>query len=128
MPASVLQEDVLYALSQSDSMHDLGVADVSKLTPDSRAKMLYLLNDEGGSTPTLAYLRSVYNTPGHPRTQWANFVERVKDLAAGVGLKEVPKVVEEVRLQLGRLTRCTAPAGAAMQGKHMGEAACLMKV
>jgi hypothetical protein len=95
---AAMQEDVLYALSQSDSMQDMGVGDLSQLAPDSRSKMLYLMNDEGGSTSTLAYLRSVYNTPGHARTQWANFVERVKDLAAAQGLKDVPKTVEEVRL------------------------------
>lgn len=96
----VLQEDVLYALSQSDSLTDLGVSDPSTLTKDSRDKMLYLLNDEGGSTPTLSYLRSVYNTPGQPRTQWANFVERVRDLAVAQGIKGLPKVVEEVRCLL----------------------------
>jgi hypothetical protein len=90
-----LQEDVLYALSQSDSLADLGVKDLSAFTKD-RDKMLYLMNDEGGSTATLSYLRSVYNTPGQASTQWANFMERVKDLAAAQGIKELPKTVEEV--------------------------------
>lgn len=111
LPVTVVQEDVLYALSQSDSMQDMGVEDLSQLTPDSRSKMLYLMNDEGGSTSTLAYLRSVYNTPGHARTQWANFVERVKDLAVAQGLKDVPKTVEEVRL-------CCA--GYHVKAQHMG--------
>jgi hypothetical protein len=58
--------------------------------------MLYLMNDEGGSTATLSYLRSVYNTNGQACTQWANFVERVKDLAAARSIKGLPKTVEEV--------------------------------
>jgi hypothetical protein len=90
-----VQEDVLYALSQSDSLADLGVKDPSAFTKD-RDKMLYLMNDEGGSTATLSYLRSVYNTNGQACTQWANFVERVKDLAAARGIKRLPKTVEEV--------------------------------
>lgn len=109
LPVTVVQEDVLYALSQSDSMQDMGVEDLAQLTPDSRSKMLYLMNDEGGSTSTLAYLRSVYNTPGHARTQWANFVERVKDLAVAQGLKDVPKTVEEVRLCCAVLPTTSRP-------------------
>jgi hypothetical protein len=95
-----VQEDVLYALSETDAISDMRIEDPSKLTPDGRAKMVYLLSQEGGSTPTLSYLRSVYNTPGQPRTQWGNFVERVKGLAAAQGIKGLPKVVEEVSLVL----------------------------
>jgi hypothetical protein len=95
------QEDVLYALSEGDALADLGLNSSSgrataALSPASRSEMLYLLNDEGGSTPTLAYLRSVYNPPGQARSQWANFVERVKDLAVAKGITGLPKVVEEV--------------------------------
>lgn len=97
------QEDVLYALSEGDAMNDMRITDPSKLTADGRAKMVYLLSQEGGSTPTLSYLRSVYNTPGQPRTQWGNFVERVKGLAAAQGIKGLPKVVEEVRPAAERL-------------------------
>ena len=92
----LLQEDVLYALSEDDALADLKVADPSKLDAKPKTEMLYLMTPEGSSTPTLSYLRSVYNTPGQPRTQWANFVERVKDLAAAQGIQELPKVVNEV--------------------------------
>lgn len=102
--ACLPQEDVLYALSEGDALADLGMSgdpsssSCQKLSPASRSEMLYLLNDEGGSTPTLAYLRSVYNPPGQARSQWANFAERVKDLALAQGITVLPKVVEEVRV------------------------------
>lgn len=96
---------MLYALSEGDALADLSLAgDPSSsssrqnISPASRSEMLYLLNDEGGSTPTLAYLRSVYNPPGQARSQWANFTERVKDLALAQGVTGLPKVVEEVRV------------------------------
>lgn len=91
-----LQEDVLYALSQDDALKDLQVGDTTRLTEDSMRKMLYLLTPVGSSTETLSYLRSVYNAPGQPRTQWANFVERVRDMAAAQGIRDVPKAVNEV--------------------------------
>jgi hypothetical protein len=61
-----LQEDVLYALSEADALQDLAIPAQAqaKLRPDGKAKMVYLLQPDGGSTPTLAYLRSVYNSPG----------------------------------------------------------------
>lgn len=69
--------------------------------------MPYLLTPEGSSTGTLTYLRSVYNTPGQPHTQWANFVERVRDIAAARNIKNVTKAVNEVRRQrLATLNRC----------------------
>jgi len=102
-----LQEDVLYALSQADALRDLEVKDASTFKQESVQKMLYLLTPEGSSTGTLTYLRSVYNTPGQPRTHWANFVERVRDIAAARNIKNVPKVVNEVRmLELGQLCSC----------------------
>lgn len=106
------QEDVLYALSEGDALNDMHITDPSKLTADGRAKMVYLLSQEGGSTPTLSYLRSVYNTPGQPRSQWGNFVERVKGLAAAQGIKGLPKVVEEVRHVLHTVRQyCSAGPG-----------------
>lgn len=93
----LLQEDVLYALSEGDAIQDLDLSPPAqaKLSREGKSKMVYLLQPDGSSTALLSYLRSVYSTPGQPQTQWSNFVERVKGLAAARG-ENVPKLVCEV--------------------------------
>lgn len=97
--AALLQEDVLYALSEDDALADLKVADPAKLDAKSKAEMLYLLSPDGSSTPTLSYLRSVYNTSGEAQTQWSNFEERIRALAVARGISKaaISSTVYEVR-------------------------------
>lgn len=87
-------------------MRDLRITDPSKLKQDGMQKMLYLLTPDGSSTPTLSYLRSVYNSPGQPRTQWGNFVERVREMAVAQGIKDVPKQINEVGVAVAVVGAC----------------------
>lgn len=89
---------MLYALSENDAVTtDLKVQNPGKLEAKSKAEMLYLLTPEGCATPTLSYLRSVYNPAGQQHTQWSNFVERIKAVAAqDPSIVNVPSTVYEV--------------------------------
>jgi hypothetical protein len=96
---------VLYALSEADALQDMArtTPHPGSLRRDGKARVVCLLQPDDSSSPTLAYLRSVYNSPGARQSQWSNFVERLRGLAAARGIRDVPAAVHEVR-RLGRRT------------------------
>ena len=68
---------MLYALNQEDACATLGM---KASTAKDKDKMVYLLTTDGAPTDSMRYLKTVFDCSEN--RQWANFVERIKGLAA----------------------------------------------
>jgi hypothetical protein len=76
-----MQEDVLYALNEDDACATLGM---DKAKAKDKDKLVYLLTADGAPTESMRYLKTVFasTSSSSSDSQWSNFIERVKQLAA----------------------------------------------